>query len=164
MNTRDAIRSRHSVREFKRDPLPKDVIEKIVDAGCAAPTARGEEPWELVVVTNVETLKTIARITDYGKFIGDAAACIVVVCRDTKYYLEDGCAATENMLIAAHDLGVGGCWVAGDKKPYAPRISEALGVPQGYRLVSMIALGWPKEKGAPSKRRPRESVLHWERF
>jgi nitroreductase len=164
MDTHDAIRARVSVREFAGEGLPQDTIKRIVDAGRQAPTARGEEPWEFVVVTKRPTLERIAGLTDHGKFIGQAAACVVVVCRDTKYYLEDGCAATENMLIAAADLGAGSCWVAGDKKPYAKAICAALGVPEGYRLVSMIALGWPKARPKPPHKRSLGEVSHWEKF
>jgi nitroreductase len=103
-------------------------------------------------------------MTDYGPFIADAPICIAVLAKDTKYYLEDGSAATQNMLVAAHALGLGACWVAGDKKPYAGKIVQRLGGPAGVRLVALVAVGWPE--GAlpkPSKRTLRD-VIHWEKF
>jgi len=115
-------------------------------------------------VTQKETLDTLGRLADYGRFIKDAACCIAVYCSDTKYYLEDGCAATENILIAAADLGLGACWVAGDKKPYVPEVSKLLGVPKGMKLVSLISLGWPKKEIRQVKNRRLEDVLHWENF
>ena len=165
MDALDAIRTRCSVRKFQDKAIPKDVIGNIVDCGRVAPTARGEEPWEFIAVTEKGALKKLADITDYGKFIAHSACTIAVFCKDTKYYLEDGCAATENMLIAASSLGLGSCWVAGDKKVYCQRIADQLKVPAGYKLVSMITLGYPLEKPKPSeKRRQMKDVLHWENF
>ena len=164
METLEAIKKRASVREFENASLPRDTIKKIVNAGRLAPTARGEEPWEFVVVTDKITLQRIAKATDHGKFIAQAVCCIAVFCRDTKYYLEDGCAATENMLITATDLGVASCWVAGDKKPYCSKIIALLKIPSEFKLVSMIALGFSCGKIIPHPKRPLRNVLHWEKF
>lgn len=164
METFDAIKARCSVREFSDKKIPKDLIEKIIDCGRVAPTARGEEPWEFVAVTDKKILKAIADIADYGKFIANSACAIAVCCKDTKYYLEDGCAATENMLIVAASLGIGSCWVAGDKKSYCQRLLDLLKVPSGYKLVSIIAFGYPAHKPMPLEKRPLTQVLHWDEF
>ena len=164
MDALDAIRARCSVREFADKPVPKELIEKIADCGRVAPTARKEEPWEFIAVTRRDALQAIADITDHGKFIKQAACAIAVFCRDTKYYLEDGCAATENMLIAAASLGIGSCWVAGDKKPYCGRIAEFLKVPAGYKLVSILAFGYPAGRQAAAMKRPLKELLHWDTF
>lgn len=164
MDALAAIAARHSVRKFDPKPIPRDVLEKIVDAGRLAPTARNEQPWEFVVVTDRGTLKRIADISDHGKFIADAGACIAVVCKGTKYYLEDGCAATENILIAATALGVQSCWVAGDKKPYGQDILALLGVPPQHHLVSLLALGHADGEVKTYVKRGLDRVLHWEKF
>ena len=88
---------------------------------------------------------------------------IAVFCKDCKYFLEDGSAATQNILLAAHGLGIGSCWIAGDKKDYAPEVADILGVPAGFRLISLVALGYPAEQPQKAKR-PLSEVLHWERF
>ena len=160
----EAIRQRRSVRKFGPDAVDRDLLDQLVDCGRLAPTAMGEEPWEFVVVVNEEMRKRIASTTDYGRFIADAPACIAVFCRDTKYYLEDGCAATENILIAAAALGLGCCWVAGDKKSYADEIRRMLGVPEGYRLVSLLPVGHPADGPTRKRKRPLEEVLHREEF
>src|SRR5512135_3275956 len=118
METLECIARRLSVREYSPKAIPRDVLEKLVDAGRRAPSARAVEPWEFVVVTNKDMLLKLGQLATNGSFLKEAAACIAVFCLDTKYYLEDGCAATENILLAATDAGVGSCWVAGDKKPY----------------------------------------------
>jgi len=138
-------------------------IEDIVDCGRLAATAGNIQPWEFVVVTDPEVLRSIAKSTAFGGFIAGAPACIVVICRETKYYIEDGSAATENILLAARAHGLGSCWVAGDKKPYASEICRLVGAPPGYRLISLVPIGYPAETPMKSKR-PLSDVLHWEKY
>lgn len=163
MDALEAIRTRRSVRKFKSEAVSRELIEQVVDAGRLAATARNLQPWEFVVVTDPAKRRELANITENGKFIADAAVCIVVLSEPTKYFLEDGCAAAQNMLVAAHALGLGACWVAGDKKPYADQIVAMFNAPQGYKLIALIALGYAAEVPQPSKR-PLKDVLHWEQF
>jgi nitroreductase len=164
MDALEAIAARHSSRHFSAKPLSSETIEKIVDAGRLASTARNVQPWEFVVVTESETRKKIAGLTDNGKFIEQAPACVALFCRDTKYFLEDGSAATQNILIAAAALRVQSCWVAGDKKPYAADIGRLLNAPDSSKLVSLIALGYDERATVRPVKRPLAEVLHWERF
>lgn len=164
MDALQAIQERHSTRSFKPDPVPRDILEKIVDAGRLAATGRNEQPWEFIVVTDPARRKALADLLEHGRFIAQAPACIVVVCRDSKYYLEDGSAATQNMLIAATALGVQSCWVNGDKNPQAPNVLKLLNVPPGYKLVSHIALGYEDQPQPRRPKRPLHEVLHWEQF
>jgi len=164
MEALEAIKSRRSIRQFARREVPRELLEQLVDAGRLAPTANNVQPWEFVVVSDDSVRKRIAATTDHGKFIADASAVIAVFCRETKYYLEDGCGATTNILLAATALGLGTCWVAGDKKPYCQEVMDILGVPPGHKLVSLIAVGYPA--GPPPKvaKRPLPELLHWDRF
>jgi nitroreductase len=164
METRETIKSRRSIRRFERRDVPRELLEQLVDAGRLAPTANNVQPWEFIVVTDNSVKNRIAASTDHGKFIADANAVIAVFCKDTKYYLEDGCAATTAILLAATDLGLGACWVAGDKKPYCQEIMHMLNVPAGHKLVSLIAVGYPA--GPPPKvaKRALKDLLHWDRF
>jgi nitroreductase len=163
MDAIECIKTRRSIRNYSADPVRKEVIEEIIDCARLSPTGRGEQPWEFVVVTDENARKRIAELADYGKFIGTAPVCVAVFCKDTTYYLEDGSAATENIMLAAHAYGLGSCWVAGDKKHYCAVIAELLGAPKGCKLVSLISIGHPLEKPQRSKR-PLSEVLHWERF
>ena len=160
----EVIRKRCSVREYDGRPVQKEDLEKIIDCARLAPTARGEEPWEFVAVTDKKALAEIAGMADHGRFLKEAAAGIIVLCKDTKYYLEDGSAATENILLAAASLGIGSCWIAGDKKHYADKIREYAGAPEGYKLVSIVSLGYPKAGFSPHKKREVCEVLHFGKF
>ncbi|HOW28423.1 MAG TPA: nitroreductase family protein [Elusimicrobiota bacterium] len=164
MDALTAIQNRRSTRVYGTQKVPRNILESIVDAGRWATTARNVQPWEFVVVTDEGTRLKIGALAENGKFIAKAPACVAVFCQDTKYYLEDGCAATENILIAATALGVNSCWVAGDKKNYCADIAELLKVPAGCRLISLIALGYSESPGTPPPKRPLQEVLHWEEY
>lgn len=164
MDAMEAITSRHSVRSFAGTPVPRATLERIVDAGRLAPTARNVQPWHFVAVTDAGTRRALAALATTGPFIAEAPACVAVFCADTKYWLEDGCAATENIIIAARAHGLGHCWVAGDKKPYAGQVAGLLGAPPGQRLVSLIAIGHAKSEPVPAPKKPLAEVLHWEKF
>ena len=80
MDAIEALKTRRCVRSFKPDPLQKETLEDIIDCGRLAATARNEQPWEFVVVTDPAMRRQIADATDFGKFIANAPACIAVLC------------------------------------------------------------------------------------
>ena len=164
MEAIQALRERRTVRVYdETKPVTREQLETIVDCGRLAATARNVQPWEFVVITDAGMRGRVAGLTQHGKHIANASACIAVFCTDSTYYLEDGCAATQNILVAAWALGLGACWVAGDKKDYAGAMRDLLGVPADKRLVSLIAVGYPAMVPAPQKRLLID-VLHWERY
>jgi nitroreductase len=164
MDALDALRGRRSVRAYDAGrPVTREQIETIADCGRLAATARNVQPWEFIVITDPAVRAAIAALAVNGPFIADAPVCIAVTCQEGSYYLEDGCSATENLLLAAHALGLASCWVAGDKKPYAAAVADLLGVPKDYRLVSLVAVGHAASVPHPAKR-PLSEVLHWEKF
>ena len=164
MDILGVFKARKSIRKFKEKVISDSDIEDIIKAASLAPTARNVQPWEFVVVKDRNRLIELAAIVSpNGAFIKGAGACIVVFCQDTKYYLEDGCAATTQALLCAGQLSLGSCWVAGDKKDYCEKVKALLGVPDEFKLISLIALGDPKESTNPSKRDVRE-MIHKEKF
>ncbi|MFH1460006.1 MAG: nitroreductase family protein [Candidatus Omnitrophota bacterium] len=160
----EVICSRASIREYQDKSINDEMLEKLVDAGRRAPTARAIEPWEFVAVKNKNTLKTLGEIVVNGYFLKTAAAAIIIFSKNTKYYLEDSCAATENILLTAAALGLGACWIAGDKKDYAQNIKQIFKAQDELKLVSLISLGWPKVPVKQNKKRSLRDVLHWETF
>jgi len=164
MDALECLKTRRCIRQYKDEPIDKKILKEIVDAARLAPTARNIQPWHFVVVTGKETLKKIADLTDHGKHIADAAACVVVCCEDTKYYLEDGCTASENILLAAKSFDISSCWVAGDKKGYCEGIKKLLEIPQDYKVVSLLPLGYAVSEVQPHDKKELDEVLHWEKF
>ncbi|MCF7916814.1 MAG: nitroreductase family protein [Candidatus Omnitrophica bacterium] len=160
----EVVEKRRSVREYRNQKIDQEKLKRIIDAAHLAPTARGQEPWEFIVVTEKKSLEELGEITDHGKFLKSASAGIIVVSKDTKYYLEDGSAATENILLAATSFGIGSCWIAGDKKAYATDICKYLNVPNEYKLVSIISLGYSDSEPKVYQKRSVDEVLHQEKF
>ena len=163
MDAIECLKTRRSVRSYKDEPVNKEVIEDIVDCGRLAATGMNLQPWEFIVVTDPDTRRQLADITEYGKFIADAPVCIVVISEKCKYFIEDCSAATQNLLLAARAHGLASCWIAGDKKPYCAEISAVLSVPDTHTLVSLVAIGHPKAVREAQKR-PLSEVIHWERY
>ncbi|MBI4556351.1 MAG: nitroreductase family protein [Candidatus Hydrogenedentes bacterium] len=163
MDAIQALKTRRSVRDFKTTPIPKNVIEDIIDCARLAPSAMNQQVWHFVVVTDAEMRRRLAHTCEHGAHVGVAPVCVLVFCKDTNYYLEDGCAATENILIATHAKGLASCWVAGEGKPYANQIREMVGVPAGNKLVSIVPIGYAALVPTPDKT-PLSQVLHWERY
>lgn len=158
------IKSRHSVRKFKPDPLDELVIHDALECAALAPTARNVQPWLFGVVRDKQALHKLAEFAANGAFIADCAACFAVFCEKKEtFYLEDGCAATENLILALQAHGVSSCWVAGDKKDYADDIRKILNVPDTYLLVSLIAAGMPAEISIAPKK-PLKKLVFFEKF
>jgi nitroreductase len=158
------IKQRRSIRNFSSDPVSESVIQDILDCGRLAPTARNLQPWLMGAVTDQELRHRISDLTEYGKFIRESPVCFAVfTVADEKYYLEDGCAATMNIILAAAAHGLGTCWVAGDKKGYAVKVRDLLNVPKSYTLVSLIACGYPDEEPHQHKK-PLEEVVFWNKY
>ena len=161
MDALDAIRKRRSVREYTGDPIPREDLETIIDAGRMAASGYNHQPWDFIVITNremIEKLKIAARWMD------KAGAIIAVVLDPTaKYWLEDGSAAIENILIAATALGYGTCSLEGYTLPLEDEFKTLLKVPAEKRLLTLIPVGvpvsWPEKE-----KKPLDAVLHWETY
>ncbi len=159
MEALEAIRKRRSVRKFTGEIISREDLEKIVDAGRLAASGSNRQPWEFIVVTDKEM---ISQLTVVGKWMEKAGAIIAVVLDPySRWWVEDGSAAIENMLIASTALGYGSCWVEGDSLPREEEFKTLLGVPKGKRLLSLVPVGVPQEWPTIEKR-SLESVLHWQ--
>ncbi len=89
------LKSRHSIRKYKPDPVGDLIIRDVLECGHLAPTAKNEQPWLFGVIKSADLIKQIAELTDHGKFIAGAPLCFAIFGeKNEKYYLEDCCAAT----------------------------------------------------------------------
>ncbi len=161
MDALEAIRKRRSIRQYTGAPIPRADLEKIVDAGRLAASGHNQQPWDFVVVTHRDMIE---RLKVAAEWMGKAAAIIAVVMDPSStFWLEDGAAAVENMLIACTALGYGACWIGGDTMAREEEFKTLLGVPKERRLITLIPVGVPAESPTKDKR-PLEAVLHWERY
>lgn len=161
MNALEAIGKRRSVRKYTGEPIPRKDLEKIVNAGRLAATGSNQQPWDFIVVTDramIEQLKVAA------EWMEKAAAIIAVVMDpSSRWWVEDGSAAVENMLIASTALGYGSCWLEGYTLPHEEEFKKLLGVPKEKRLLTLVPIGVPAEEPTREKRSLQE-VLRWERY
>jgi len=147
------IKKRRSVRRFEPDAISGEIIRDILDCARLAPSGNNMQPWLFGAVIDPDLKRQIAGSTDSGKFIKRCAVCFAVFTDGSaKHFLEDGCAATENILLACTAYGIGSCWVAGYKKDKAESIARLLNVPDQYRLIALVPAGFSKEKPAPMKK------------
>ena len=161
MDAFEAIKKRRSVRKFTGDSIPREDLEKIVDAGRLAATGSNRQPWDFIVVTDGEIIN---RLIVAGKWMKKAAAVIAVVLDPySRWWVEDGSAAIENMLLASTAMGYGSCWVEGDSLPHEEAIKALLVVPKGKRLLALVPVGVP-EAWPTIEKRPLDDVLHWEKY
>jgi len=162
MDTFETIKTRRSVRNFTGDPILLSDLEKIVDAGRLAPTGSNRQPWDFIIVTKKEIIQQLSKA---GTWSADAGAMIVVVMdSSSKYWIEDGSAAIENMLLAATALGYGSCWLQGNAKPYEAEFKQLLKIPDHLKLLTLIPIGVPIAWPGDKQKKSLEDVLHWETF
>ena len=165
MSGYDILTKRSSCRNFSNRPISKDIIEKIAYAGHRAATARNVQPWIFIAVTDAAARKSIKDMCPKnGPYIELAPVCLCVFCENSTYYLEDGSAATQNILNAAYSFGLGAVWVAGDKKDYADDIRKFLNLPDNYKLISLIPIGYPATEQKLTERKPLTEVFYWEKY
>lgn len=155
------LKGRRSVRKYKDEEIPDEIINAALEAAHLAPTARNVQPWIFGVIKNNEMLENLGKTAPNGAFIKNAKVCFAVFGeKDQTYYLEDCSAATMQIILALWSFGVGTCWVAGDKKDYAEEIRKIMNVPDKYTLVSLIPAGYPEEITVPSKKELDKLVFY----
>jgi nitroreductase len=161
MDALEAIRKRRSVREYTGDPIPRQDLETIVDAGRLAASGHNNQPWDFVVVTDRDMIEQLK----VASLWMDKAGAIIAVVMDpsSRWWQEDGSAAVENMLIAATALGYGSCWLQGYTMPREEEFKMLLGIPEELRLLTLVPIGVPVQWPTKEKKTLAE-VIHWERY
>ena len=162
----EAIKKRRSVREFEAKDVPDEIIEKIIEAGTWAPSGLNNQPWRFTVVKDAGKLEALAKLTHYSHIIQGAPVCIAVFMDAeasydrTKDIMAIG-ACNQNILLAAHSLGLGGVWL-GEILKSKDQVRQQLGAPESYELMAVLAVGYPTPKERQSNRKGVEEVtLLW---
>jgi len=161
MDALEAIRKRRSVRKYTGDPIPREDLEKIVDAGRLAASGSNRQPWDFIVVTGREMINQLKVASEWMEKAG--AIIAVVMDPSSRWWVEDGSAAIENMLIASTALGYGSCWLEGYTLPREEEFKVLLGIPREKRLLTLVPIGVPAEWPTKEKK-SLEEVIHWERY
>ncbi len=166
MDTYEAIISRRSVRDFTSQVVPGDLVEMLLRAAMRAPSAGNEQAWQFIVVKDRELLNAVPSFSPYAAMCLTAPMAIVV-CGDTSlekfhgFWIQDCCAAIENLLLAAHASGLGAVWTA--LYPDEARVEGArtlFGIPDHIIPLAIVPVGYPKHQPFPSQTYLPERVHH----
>lgn len=156
-----AIRERRSVRAFRPDPVERDKLDAILDAGRWAPSGKNTQPWRFVVVESAGKRAELAKLVPQRNMIGSAPVTIAVLLDRAAGYdeLKDAQgigACAQNILLAAHALGLGACWIgrARDRE-----VGAVLGAREGEELMMLIPVGYPAEAPSPRERHPLSELV-----
>jgi nitroreductase len=165
----DMIRSRKSVRKFTDQAIEDTTISNILEAGRQAPSGLNNQPWCFIIVRDKITLNSIAKCTKYSSIIHGAPLLIVVMLDKNVMYDQtkdtQACgAAIENILLAAHGMGLGAVWL-GEILNKKDDVSHILEVPDSFELMAVIAIGHPvSDISHPKGRRELSEIAHNEKF
>lgn len=158
MDALDAIMTRRSIRQFSDEPVTETEIDALLRAAMAAPSASNERPWRFVVVRQRDTLDRLSKATPFAKPLERAPVGIVVCAdrREAKYpgfWVIDCAAAIENVLLAAHAIGLGGVWMGVHPiAPFAYAVRRVIGAPRHIAPHSLLAIGRPAKQAPPVDR------------
>ncbi|MFC2105330.1 nitroreductase family protein [Candidatus Bipolaricaulota bacterium] len=169
METKDAIQTRRSVRRFTEETLEQQAVDQLLDAARWAPSGGNAQTWRFIVVRDRARIRQL-RVVSPG--LPGPPPCVLVICQDMdeagdrgarlgidRLVLFDAAMAAQNVLLAAHDLGLGSCVVASFHKN---AVQQLLDMPEYVEPMLLIALGWPDELPVPPRR--REEVVFRERY
>jgi len=166
MDAMECIMSRRSIRRYTGREVSPELVDKILRAAMAAPSASNQQPWRFVVLTERDSLERVAATTPYGRILRDAAFGIVV-CADTRdlknptMWQQDCSAAVQNALLAAHALGLGGVWLGfWPKMERVEPLKREVGLPEGVEPLAVLSFGHPAEEKPPSGRYDPDFVHH----
>lgn len=158
-----AIMSRRSIRRYTEQPLSAEQVEALLDAAMAAPSANNKRSPHLVVVQDEAKRQALSRVHRWANMVAEAPLA-VAVCADaalTGFWLDDCSAATENILIAAQALGLGGVWIGIHQTPaYQQAVRDILAIPNHYSVHCLIAIGHPAEQKPPYGKHDPARVHH----
>lgn len=165
MDALETMTTRRVARSFSRRAVGDGAIERIVDAGRHAMSARNLQPWRFIVVRDAERLREIGALCTTGRFVAEAPSAVVVLKdrANTRWADVDCAQAVQNMANAGWAVGLGTCWVGNFD---ADKLAAMLGVPEGWAVFTVLPFGYPDEANPPQMRplKPRRGTVYRERW
>jgi nitroreductase len=159
---KEAIQSRMSIRKYEHRPIPKKILEELLDSMRLAPSASNKQRWHMIVVTDEELRKKLVPVSGNQKFVGECSAFLVGVTEPGAYYSTvDMTIALDHLTLRAVDLGLGTCWI-GDFEP--EKVKELLGVPKDRDVPVCMTLGYPAQKPSSRSRKGLSELFHRDRW
>lgn len=169
----ETIRNRRSIIRFETTPIEEEKIEAILEGGRWAPSVLNRQPWRFILVRDPNIKDALSEFapTVFKAGIREAPLCIAVTVdpdEEPYHFIEDGAAATQNMALAAHSVGLGSCWIGifrlkGGKGSSEEKVKSILEIPKTHRVISLLPIGVPKyfeEKN----RKPLSQLVYQNKF
>lgn len=166
METLEAIHTRRSIRKYTDRPVPRELVTELLRAAMSAPSAVNAQPWIFIVIDDRKLLDEVPTFSPYAGMCREAPLAILV-CGDTTlekvpgYWVQDCSAATQNLLLAAHDAGLGAVWTG--IYPMKDRVEgfrRAFGLPEHVIPLAFVPLGYPDQKPGPQDRFDKTKIYH----
>jgi len=159
----EVVRKRRSLRSYQKVNIPKEDIIKILEAGILAPSGKNIQPFEFIVIDNEEIIEKLGEI---ASFIKDASVVIGIIAEpsQSKYWLEDISATTENMLLAIEDLGYASCWIEGYLLPKEEWAKKILGIPENKRFIIILPIGKPYQIPQQKEKKKISEITHYNKY
>ncbi|MCX8033838.1 MAG: nitroreductase family protein [Thermodesulfovibrio sp.] len=156
MDIFDVIKTRRSIRKFKKEVPPEEVIKRCIETALYAPSAKNSQPWYFIIVKDKGKIKELSKAQPFTKFLEGAPYVIVALADEKKsnHWLEDMGCAIMALLLEAHSLGLGACWGAiyhPENRERENYVREVLDIPENLRIIACIGIGYPDEIPSPKK-------------
>jgi len=159
MSVLEVIKKRRSIRRYKEDPIPEDIIVRVLEAARWAPSGKNLQPWKFILVREI-ALKERLAAASVGQYFMAEAPIVIVACgfpddcysrmgRYMKSWPVDVAIALEHLILQAQEEGLGTCWIGSFEEE---EVKAILGIPENVKVLALTPLGYPKEK-PPSRRR-----------
>lgn len=170
MNILEAIKKRKSVRNFLDKPIEEEKLKIVLEAARIAPSAKNRQEWRFIIVKDMEVRKKLAEAAKGQKFVGEAPIVIVAYALDDGYvmtcgqlsYPIDVAIALDHISLAAVEVGLGTCWIGAF---YEDKVKEILGIPEEYRVVHLMPIGYPANMDIKEKNRmPLNEIVKNEKW
>ncbi len=166
----ETIRSRRSIRSYKSDPVPRELIEQVLEAGMYAPTGKGMQSPIILAVTDKAVRDKLSAMnakimgSDSDPFYGAPVVLVVLADRSKPNHVYDGTLVMENLMLAAHSLGLGSCWINRAREEFdseeGKQLLKSLGITGDYEGIGHCILGWAKAP-APAAKPRKADWVYW---
>ena len=166
MDVYECLKTRYTVRQFTSDPVPQEVVDRLLEAALWSPSSRNQQPWRLVVIRDRDTLRAIGEIASSGSFIADAPLAIAIAMENADRAELDAGRLLQQMEVMAWSEGLGTCFVGLKVEDQNRRVKEILDIPDGRELITVLPFGYHglRTTGAGRRREPLSDIAYSERF
>jgi len=165
MDFYEVIKTRRSVRSYKKDPIPDDVLKRILNAARIAPSGNNRQPWRFIIIKDEERKKKMVELCEGQKFVAEAPILIVACGRNIHYnrggwmgdysMIVDVAIAMDHLTLSARAEGLGTCWIGSFDNE---GIKKFLGIPEDVNVVALTPLGYPKNPDVFKETKDRKNL------